>query len=680
MTIQADRIEQVGEDGLLICTGSVEITQGESRLSADRVEINRQTGETVALGQPVFMDAQDRLVGDRIEYNFKSQTGVVYNGSAFVDPFYRLSGERMDRIGQRIYEVRRGVFTTCEADPPAWSFRVGKATADLDGSIEGWNASFWVKRLPLIPWFPYFTAPITRERKTGFLFPTAGSSDRRGFFASVPFFWAISDSQDLTVAPHAFSDLGLGGSGEYRYVLSESSRGAAGGFYVREIYEDDDDRGSYFVKHDWRISPTTLFTADIDGVSDDDFFRTYGDVLGERSLQRVESNLFLTRRWTSWNLVGNAFWYQDLTTGSAVELQRLPALSLVGVRQPVPGVPRLLYELDSSFVNFVRDVGSDGLRGDLRPRIFLPLSPGGLFTVTPFIGGRATAYDRTVVGERITGDGITVEVTEDDPRVRLLGEAGADAEARASRVFDAGGVGGIASLQHVIEPRVNYTAIDGFDKDKLPQYDVGGIDRGVVNPTGLPQATLGIDRIPATSQLTYSLTNRLNAKTVAGPGQESVRWELARFALTQTYDLLADERPLSDLRGELIVEPNRFFRFRGDASYDVYGDGLQTANADVTATFRDVSATVGTRFSDPDKIEFLRGQLRATVFRYLDFRVESHYDIRSGTVVENRFGLTLNCQCWNLAVEYIDREENDDEIRFKVNLLGVGEVLKTALR
>lgn len=653
ITVLADQIQHIGEEDLLIATGNVEITRGATRLTADRAEYKRRTGEAVAVGRVIFYDGQDRLVGDRIEYNFRTGTGVVDNASAFSEPYYRLMGERMERIGERLYRIRRGVFTTCEADPPPWAFHARTATADLDDYVVGRDASFWVGPIPLVPWVPFFAAAIRRDRQTGFLFPTFGSSSTKGFFTSVPFYWAISDSQDLTLSLEAFEERGLGVGGEYRYVLSESSRGSASGFFIRETFEDEEARGTGSLKHEWQIGPRLSARADLNVVSDDQFFREYGDRLNERSLQRLDSNLFIIQRWDSWNFVANAFWYQDLTTGRPVELQRLPELRLVGLPQPVPGIPRLLYEAEASGVNFVRDLGSDGRRLDLHPRLMLPLSAGGVFRFTPFVGGRATYYDTKVVGKRVE-DGIEVEVTEEDPRIRALGELGADAEARASRIYDVDGVGGIARLQHLIEPRVNYTLIQGVNESEIPQFD-------------------GVDRIGRTSQLTYSLTNRLNAKAVAGPGQEAVRWELIRLLLSQTYDLLPEaNEPFADVRGDLIIQPNRIFSFRGDASYNVYGRGLETFNTDVAATIRDVTATAGTRFSDPERIEFLRGELKAKLSPYLDVTGGTNWDARSGTVVESRFGANLRFQCWALALEFIDRAKGEDEFRFTVNLLGLG--------
>ena len=168
----ADQIEERGgPNNLLIAVGNVELTQGTTRLLADRVELNRDTGDAVAQGKVVFFDGQDRLVGDRVDYNLKTGTGVVYNGSTFSAPYYHLSGEQMDRVGEGIYNIRRGVFTTCEGDDPAWSFKIGSAIADLESLVYGWDASFLVRDIPVIPWIPFFAAAIRRERQSGFLFP-----------------------------------------------------------------------------------------------------------------------------------------------------------------------------------------------------------------------------------------------------------------------------------------------------------------------------------------------------------------------------------------------------------------------------------------------------------------------------------------------------------------------------
>src|SRR3989475_8809399 len=243
VAVVAARIEQAGPDNLLVATGNVEVTRGSARLLADRIEINRATGDATAYGRVIFYDGDDRLTGQRIDYNIKTGTGVVYQGEAHAPPYYRVLGERMERIGDSVYSVRRGVFTTCEDDVPTWSFHLGSATADMEDLVYGTNASFWVKGLPVIPFFPFFAAAIRRERQSGFLAPQVGSTSRKGLFAEIPFYWAISDSQDATVSFNAYQKLGFGGAAEYRYVLSQEQRGALAGSFVYENFKSGDVRG-----------------------------------------------------------------------------------------------------------------------------------------------------------------------------------------------------------------------------------------------------------------------------------------------------------------------------------------------------------------------------------------------------------------------------------------------------
>lgn len=667
VTVLADRIEDLGRDQVVVATGNVEIVRGRARLNADRVEINRETGDAVATGRVVFYDGEDRLSGDRVDYNIKSGTGVVHRGEAFAAPYYRLAGERMERVGESVYRVRRGMFTTCEEDPPAWSFRFDEATADLEDYVFGTGASFWVKNVPLIPFFPFFAAAIRRERQTGFLFPVLGTSSRRGFYAEIPFFWAIDESQDLTVAFNAFELRGFGGRALYRYRLSEDSGGTIGGFWVHESKLDNDDRGWGSLRHEWRGAPGWRALADVNLVSDDSVLRDYSLRLSERGLQRVDTNVFVTKSFERWNLVGNVFSYQDLTSERSPELRRLPELRADRVRSPVPGVPGLLLDIESSATYFQRDIGSEGARVDLHPRLSLPVRPGGLFTVTPFMGGRITAYENSAVARRLSGDRRTeVDVVNGDPRVRRLVEAGGDVEMPVSRVY-AFDRWGVAALLHRIEPRVNYTFITGSGMHHLPLF------------------TERIDRIKEASLVTYSVTNRILARTASGPDTEPVRWEAVRVTVGHSVDLRSENRTVGDIIGDLIVQAPSVFRFRGEVRYGMATRGVESATTDFAVSVARVTGSVGTRFDVPQRTNFLQGAVRVELTPNVAARAATNWDMRTDTFVENQFGVDLRFQCYEFSLLFIDRTREvrraraDEEVRFSLNLLGIGGPIRTSI-
>jgi LPS-assembly protein len=672
-SILADRIEQIsGPPALTVATGNVEISQGLTRLIADRVEINQDSGEVAAQGRVVFFDGDTRLVGDRVDYNLKTGTGVVHNGQAFAAPHYRLSGERLERIGENVYGVRRGTFTTCEGDNPDWSFRVGQARAEIDEIVSGTDASFWVRNFPLVPWVPYFAAAIKRERQSGFLMPRAGFSSEKGFELGVPYYWAINDSQDLTVAPYVITERGIGLAAEYRYILSTRARGELSGFMIPEFWRSDrerDDldlpllRGAFRYRHQWDATARTSVKADVNYTSDDRIFREYGDALTERSQDRAETNVFVSHRWDAWNLVGNVLWYQDLNVRPKVELQRVPDVRLVAIPQPipwlrnVPGARHLLFEMESSFTNFVRDVGPGGVRVDAHPRLLLPVPIASVVTLTPFVGARGTLYTERVVGSQLV-ESIPVEQTVDDTRIRGQVEWGVEAMTRIARVFPAGGRLGLEAVRHVIEPRVTLLQIRGTNQDDIPQYDPF------------------IDAIGNTDQLAFSVTQRLYAKTAVGPNQGPVRWEAVRLTLAQPLNLRnagkSGRSVWDDFLGELIVQPNWLFTFRTFARYNYTGIGVREATVDGTLNTERVAASVGYRYDHDVNSNVINAALGARLHPNVDAYAATAFDIREGRAVENRFGLDFRFQCFTIMVEYVNRPKDEDELRFSVGLLGIG--------
>jgi len=696
VTVYADRVENLDREKLLLAEGNVQIEQGDVRLEADRVEINTETSEAVATGRVVLFDGRDRLTGERIEYNLRSGTGVVYKAEAAAEPHFFFGGNRMERFGDKAYRIAGGVFTTCEDETPAWSVRLGSATAYLDDYMWGTNASFWVWKIPLVPFIPFFATSLRKDRHSGLLTPTFGSSSDKGFSVRQPIYFVLSDSQDLTLSPTYFEKRGFGLGATYRYVRKEGSRGELDGFYLHDDEESPDhgqDRWVASLRHEEVITPRLVLKADVARVSDDQFLSEFGDSLDQRSAQRLESNISLTQRWEKWNFFGRLFFYQDLTSDQPIELQRLPELRLTAFQQPVPWVPGLLFEMDSSYNYFVRDIGSGGQRLDVTPRVSYPLSPGGLFTLTPRVGFRETMYDTRVVGTK-EDQGFTVEDTEKKFTVRSLFEAGADLDARAQRVFDLEGAFGIQKLQHLIEPRVSYNFLDGNDSKDLPQWD-------------------GIDTITPGHTVTYSLTNRLKARAVGQDDRPGRVWEVIRFTLSQTYTIepdpiettvfgtpapvptttapqrrrrLAQEteptptttttsftpKRLSDLGADLILEPVYGVRFRGSASFDPYEYNVTAATTDLSYEAARWRAVFGTRHGNEGKLVFIQGSIEAKIGSRWTARFSSDYNTDTGTVIENRLEVEFREQCWAITAAFIDRVD-EDEFRISINLLELGQ-------
>jgi len=139
------------------------------------------------------------------------------------------------------------------------------------------------------------------------------------------------------------------------------------------------------------------------------------------------------------------------------------------------------------------------------------------------------------------------------------------------------------------------------------------------------------------------------------------------------------------LIGDLIVQAPSIFRFRGEARYSMARGELVTATTDLSVTLRRVTGSVGTRYDLEQNTNFLQGSLRAELTQHLVARVGTNWDMRTDTFVENQFGVDLRFQCYEFSVLFIDRSRElgrahaDEEVRFSLNLLGVGGPLRTTV-
>jgi hypothetical protein len=251
-------------------------------------------------------------------------------------------------------------------------------------------------------------------------------------------------------------------------------------------------------------------------------------------------------------------------------------------------------------------------------------------------------------------------------------EWGVEAESRLSRVYPTDGTGSVAAYQHVIVPRLKIIEIRGLDQKDYPEYDPGvttasGIDPGY-------ERRKGIDQIGKANEITYYLTNLLNAKTVGGHDQQAVRWEAVRFTLSQTFKMDSIPEPFGDTYADLTLKPNQRIGLHADARYNIYGLGLREANADIQVDYPRFAASVGPRFNEQGNSRYLKAETLLRVLNNVDVRTFSAWDVLKGKPIENRIGIDWRFSCWSIIAEYVNRHVDGNEFRISINLLGLGQL------
>jgi len=638
-TIASDRLEYISATDTYIATGSVNLVFGDKTLAADELRLDNNTSESVASGHVVYEDPEAILQADRIELNFGNKLGTAYNSSIFYKEHnFHLHGKNIKKTGDRSFYLDKATVTTCDAEPPPWHIAGKDIKATQHKSLSARHARLYAGNLPVL-YTPYFWAPISRKRQTGFLFPSLGYSSTRGSYYKQGFFWAIKENQDVTLYLDYYSEKKLAEGLDYRYILTPDINGE---FWLYRARDDEPSRDLIEVKsyHSLKLPHNVSASLKAHAVNEFDYYERldatssgrmglasggtdpFGFASEERLQKYLESDLHVSRPFNAGRTYLLAQARQSLEGSSAEVPQSLPEIGFI-----INTFSRGPYSFNAAFkgVNFWRKDGQKGSRLDINPNFYLSL--GRLVNFTQRVGFRETAYflDEPAAHEN-----------------RLLFDLSTTLTTRLSRQY--------ASFIHIIEPSVEYEHIPSVNQDNIPFFD-------------------SVDFIPQTSNINFSVTNRISGWT---------RLNLeSRFRFSQSYSLLDIAKPFSPLLAEAALTSDKV-DFYANASYDVH-DRL-VAETITSVLFKNKKGYIGIgenyrRSSSLDQVTFEAGLYSPISVNGNHIPVDMHsklwYDLKGNGVQEINIRSAYTHQCWGFSVSYT-RRPDEYQVAFAVELKGLG--------
>ncbi|MEK6759154.1 MAG: LPS assembly protein LptD [Deltaproteobacteria bacterium] len=668
--VTADNISYDKALNTYLATGNVVIVQETTTLMADFAMLNMEAGVATAAGNVRVLDeGGNTLFGETLEMNLRDKTAVVVKGRLFYkEENIHITGAVIKKTGKESYTSKDTLYTTCDCDPgtqPAWSFGASTADVVIGDFLSGWNAVFYVKGVPVL-YSPYLSVPIKRGRQTGFLQPKPGYSALRGLVLKNSFFWAISKNTDATFYLDYDSARGIGKALEYRYIRTRASSGE---FYLYSYKENDiervrsfrkdvnnlsrplgatDDRWRMKWQHNEIFGDNINLRANIDLVSDDEYFIDFGKGVQERSLESIESNVSISRSWSGYNLVGQFRHFNNLLSlHDRDTLQRLPEISFTNMERRIGSTP-LYLSSENTAVNFWRLEGVRGQRIDLHPRVSLPMSAAGYFDLKPSLGGRATFYEVT-----------------DHPNSRYfdryLYDANVEMTTTFARVYYTD-MNELTAIRNTVRPKLSYTYIPEAVQDDMPSFD-------------------SVDRVEAANSLTYSLNSTLTGRLEKNASRSYKNY--AYLDLSQTYNIREatreltgptdKRRPLSEATGELIVNPADWTTLTAKGRYDVYEHWFTSYDASLGASDRRGDRLdVSYRFVRGGA-SYLEGSTRLKVIPSIDLTYLKRFSFDEYRSLETSYGVEYKHQCWDTVFTYTERLE--EKIVFVTfNLKGLGKI------
>ncbi|RJQ46495.1 MAG: LPS-assembly protein LptD [Nitrospiraceae bacterium] len=637
--ITAQQLQYFSQTNTYEAKGNVRIEFEDAILSADEMNLDGNTSDAVVTGNVLYEDADARIRADKLEINLKTKLGTVYNSYIFYKKEnFHLRGENVKKIGDKSFYLNTATLTSCDSSKPPWHIAAEDISATQHESISARHARLYVKNTPVL-YTPYFWAPISKERQTGFLFPSFGYSSSRGYYYKQGFFLAIKENQDATIYLDYYSEKDLAQGLDYRYILTPDINGE---FWLYHARDNEPSRDLYEVKtyHNLKLPHEISAYLKIHAVNEFDYyetldstsFRRFGlstwemdpfEFASEERLQKyLESNMQISKPLTYGRTYLLAQTRQSLEGKSNEIPQALPEVGFI-----INTLSKGPFSLNAAVkgVNFWRRDGQKGTRFDIYPNFFL--SYGRLINLTQRIGLRETAYFL------------------DSPSVhksRALFDLSTTLTTKFAKKY--------SSLIHILEPSVEYEYIPSVDNDNIPFFDT-------------------VDTIQHTSNINYAITNRLS-------GLSPLNLE-SRFRLSQSYSLLNVEKHFSPVLAESVLSSENV-DFSLNASYDVHD--RQIAETIASVTLKNARGYVGVgenyrRASSLDQVTFEAGLNNPINIRGKNIPVDLHgklwYDMKGNGVQEFNIRSTYTHQCWAMSVSYTKRPD-EYQIVFAIELKGLG--------
>lgn len=229
--------------------GNVVIISGKDTLYGEKASFDVKNGKVVIEGSVRFINEDITLYGSKIYFNSKTKKLVMENSRIVTDEFSLLSVE-VTRESENQYHAKDAEFTTCRDCSESWKIYGKDIAIELNRYITINHALIKIKGIDVL-YIPYIVFPIKNKRESGLLFPLLSSTEVDGVIFKQPYFWALNDSQDMTIVPTFYSKRGTGLEYEYRQLFSEES------FLFTDIKAIQDDL--YFEDSDLSSESDSLF-------------------------------------------------------------------------------------------------------------------------------------------------------------------------------------------------------------------------------------------------------------------------------------------------------------------------------------------------------------------------------------------------------------------------------------
>jgi len=492
--------------------GNAILKKGNTTIKAEVIEYDEVSEKIITTGNTNIDLESMSLRGSKLSLKLSDETGQMDDASFIFKNADKPEKSVIKRgvvVTKRSYDFRgdaKAIFfegedkkrlqssriTTCEADSDDWyikssNMKVNTKTDRVNAS----NAILEFKGLPVL-YTPSIDFSLNKNRKSGFLGSTFGTTSQSGFEFRVPYYFNISPNMDATLTARYLGKRGPLADGEFRYLTENYS-----GFNQLQYMNHDQSSGQdnrYYLKldHQHKFNNGWSASYNYQKVSDDTYFSDLATMIQVTSVVNLPQRANINYAGETWKFNALTEKYQTLTNASNSPYQRLPQLNLSGRKD----FDSYILDFKSQWAYFDRDEKftyglnekPTGSRLSITPGISVPFTRTYGY-IKPKLSANVRSYNlnNSSIGNK---DIFTPIVSVDsgmyfDRTVNLLNQ----------------------NFTNTLEPRLFYVYIPYKDQSALPNFDTGLADLNMQTLFSENQYN-GQDRINDANQLTASITSK----------------------------------------------------------------------------------------------------------------------------------------------------------------------------
>jgi LPS-assembly protein len=502
--LESDLLIRDDKNQVMTAEGSVQARYQGRTLRADKVVYDSKTGAVVADGHVQLLNPDGTAeFADHMEIDKDMKAGFARNFAARLDQNMKIASVTAVRRNANIQELNRAIYTPCEVcaekPTPTWSVSADKIVQDKQKQLIYYkNAVIHLWGAPIL-YMPLFWHPDPQaKRSSGFLAPNITVSKSRGISYDQPYYYVISPSSDVILAPQINSKVNPFLNVNYRKRFYSGMLEARGGVTYDKDFDIKGDRfgqstfHSYILAHGkFDIDEKWKWGFSAERASDALIFDKYkiNDVYQQRGLftsddHRLVSQLYATRQdERSWfsvsavsvqglrvvglNSLGTANAFENSGAfpliGPLVEARWEPDSPVLGGRLRLQGTGVMLNRSESQYGEapyflgaYKGQDGVDSSRASLKADWRTSTIVGNGLKISPFAQARADGYS---IKSYVTPAAAALGDDASEKYTRSMGVGGVDFSLPFYRPLKNGG-------NIVLEPLAQIAA--GSDSSRVP--------------------------------------------------------------------------------------------------------------------------------------------------------------------------------------------------------------------